>query len=81
MAEHTCTARIEPAEEGGHDVFVPALPGCVTQGETSAEAVAMATSRRSPMWLRVRREGWELNPSGGIPGIVGQVLTAGIHLD
>jgi antitoxin HicB len=42
MAEHTCTVRIEPAEEGGHDVFVPALLGCVTQGETFEEAVAMA---------------------------------------
>jgi predicted RNase H-like HicB family nuclease len=42
MAGHTHTVRIEPAEEGGHDVFVPALPGCVTQGEAFEEAVAMA---------------------------------------
>jgi antitoxin HicB len=42
MKEHTYTVRIEPAEEGGYDVFVPALPGCVTQGETSEEAAAMA---------------------------------------
>jgi antitoxin HicB len=42
MKEHTYTVRIEPAEEGGYDVFVPALPGCVTQGETFEEAVAMA---------------------------------------
>ena len=33
---------IEPAEEGGYVVTVPALPGCVTQGETYDEAVAMA---------------------------------------
>ena len=33
---------IEPAEEGGFVVTVPALPGCVTQGETRDEAVAMA---------------------------------------
>jgi len=32
----------EPAEEGGFVVTVPALPGCVTQGETRDEAVAMA---------------------------------------
>ena len=38
----TYTVRIEPAEEGGYDVHVPALPGCVTQGETYEEAVAMA---------------------------------------
>jgi predicted RNase H-like HicB family nuclease len=30
MAEHTYTIRIEPAEESGYSVFVPALPGCVT---------------------------------------------------
>ena len=33
---------IEPAEEGGFVVTVPALPGCVTQGETRDEAAAMA---------------------------------------
>ena len=38
----TYTARIEPAEEGGYNVFVPALPGGVTQGDTYEEAVAMA---------------------------------------
>ena len=38
----TYTVRIEPAEEGGYDVYVPALPGCVTQGETYEEAVAKA---------------------------------------
>ena len=38
----TYTVRIEPADEGGYDVFVPALPGCVTQGDTYEEAVAMA---------------------------------------
>ena len=29
-------------EEGGYTVTVPALPGCVTQGETIEEAIAMA---------------------------------------
>jgi predicted RNase H-like HicB family nuclease len=39
---YTYTVHIEPAEEGGYVVTVPGLPGCVTQGETYAEAVAMA---------------------------------------
>ena len=30
------------SEEGGYTVTVPALPGCVTQGETLEEAIAMA---------------------------------------
>lgn len=39
---YTCTVRIEPAEEGGYIVTVPALPGCHTQGETYEEALANA---------------------------------------
>lgn len=36
------TALFQPAEEGGYNVFVPTLPGCVTQGETLDEAKLMA---------------------------------------
>lgn len=35
------TAIFEPAEEGGYVVSVPALPGCVTEGDTFEEAVDM----------------------------------------
>jgi antitoxin HicB len=35
------TAIFEPAEEGGYVVSVPALPGCVTEGDTFEEATAM----------------------------------------
>lgn len=35
-------AVFEPALEGGYVVYVPALPGLVTQGETLEEAKAMA---------------------------------------
>lgn len=35
---HTFTVVFEPAEEGGYVVYVPLLPGCVTQGETLEEA-------------------------------------------
>jgi len=31
---------LEPQEEGGYTVYVPTLPGCVSQGETSEEAMA-----------------------------------------
>ncbi|MEK6959891.1 MAG: type II toxin-antitoxin system HicB family antitoxin [Nanoarchaeota archaeon] len=30
---------LEPQEEGGFTVYVPSLPGCVSQGETRAEAL------------------------------------------
>ena len=31
---------LEPSDEGGFTVFVPALPGCVSEGETREEALA-----------------------------------------
>jgi predicted RNase H-like HicB family nuclease len=30
---------LEPQEEGGFTVYVPVLPGCVSQGETEEEAL------------------------------------------
>lgn len=42
MKTYTYTVHLEPAEEGGYTVYVPALPGCVTQGETYSEAIIMA---------------------------------------
>jgi predicted RNase H-like HicB family nuclease len=42
MKTYRYTVHFEPAEEGGYVVTVPALPGCVTQGESYDEAVAMA---------------------------------------
>ena len=36
------TVVFEPAEEGGYVVTVPALPGCVTEGDTLEEARRMA---------------------------------------
>ncbi len=31
---------LEPSEEGGYTVHVPSLPGCISEGETSEEALA-----------------------------------------
>jgi len=43
MNEHRYTIILHPdVEEGGYTVTVPALPGCVTQGETIEEAITMA---------------------------------------
>ncbi|MEH2116877.1 type II toxin-antitoxin system HicB family antitoxin [Nostoc sp.] len=30
---------LEPSDEGGYTVFVPTLPGCISEGETVDEAV------------------------------------------
>jgi predicted RNase H-like HicB family nuclease len=31
---------LEPSEEGGFTAYVPALPGCISEGETEEEALA-----------------------------------------
>lgn len=30
---------LEPSEEGGFTVFVPSLPGCISEGDTMEEAL------------------------------------------
>jgi antitoxin HicB len=40
--EHEYTVILEPQPEGGYTVTVPALPGCITEGDTVEEALAMA---------------------------------------
>ncbi len=43
MSNYRYTIILDPdPDEGGYTVTVPALPGCVTQGETLEEAIAMA---------------------------------------
>jgi predicted RNase H-like HicB family nuclease len=31
---------LEPSEDGGYTVYVPSLPGCLSEGETKTEALA-----------------------------------------
>ena len=40
--QYSFTILLEPQAEGGYTVLVPALPEVVTEGETEAEALAMA---------------------------------------
>lgn len=30
---------LEPSEDGGYTVYVPSLPGCISEGETAQEAL------------------------------------------
>jgi len=50
MKELTYTIVLEPAEEGGFDVSVPALPGCFTQGDSFEDALVMAQDAIA-LWL------------------------------
>lgn len=49
------TAVFEPAEEGGYVVYVPSLPGCVTQGDSFEEALEMVKDAISG-YLEVKKE-------------------------
>lgn len=41
---------LEPAEEGGFGVYVPELPGCLSQGDTEEEALENIKDAIT-MWL------------------------------
>lgn len=30
---------LEPSDEGGYTVYVPSLPGCISEGDTTEEAL------------------------------------------
>ena len=34
------TIILEPSDEGGYTVYVPSLPGCISQGDNAEEALA-----------------------------------------
>lgn len=33
------TIVLEPSDEGGFTVYVPSLPGCISEGDTEEEAI------------------------------------------
>jgi antitoxin HicB len=55
---------LDPQEEGGFTVTVPALPEVVTQGETEAEALTMV-QEAIELALEVRKERGEEIPTPG----------------
>ena len=54
------TVIFEPAEEGGYVATVPALAGCMTQGETFEEAVEMIQDAISGYLAVLKEEGQEI---------------------
>ncbi len=54
------TVIFEPAEEGGYVVSVPALSGCVTQGETFEEATKMIKDAMEGYLAVLKDEGQEI---------------------
>ena len=54
------TVIFEPAEEGGYVVSVPALPGCITEGDTFEEAVYMIKDAMKGYLAVLKKEGLEI---------------------
>lgn len=65
MAKRRFLVYLEPAEEGGYVVTVPALPGCVTQGETREEALEMARDAITAYLVSLAKHGEPLPQGSG----------------
>jgi len=74
-AARTYTIVLEPAEDGGFVVRVPALPEIVTEGDTEAEALAMAKDAIE-LVIESRRERGEPIPDESGQSLVRKVTVA-----
>jgi antitoxin HicB len=74
-ATQTYTVILEPAEEGGFIVHVPALPEVCTEGDTEAEALAMAKDAIE-LVIASRRERGEPIPEEKAEPLVHKVTVA-----
>jgi antitoxin HicB len=74
------TVLIIPGEpdEGGYWVKVPALPGCVTQGETIEEALANAREAIEAYVLSAKERGLLLPEEG--PNTTGLISTVAVEV-
>ncbi len=63
----TYTIVLEPMEEGGYLVHVPALPEVVSCGDTEEEALAMASDAIEMVIASRRERGEEIPTEAGKP--------------
>jgi predicted RNase H-like HicB family nuclease len=56
---------IEPSDEGGYTVSVPALPGCVTEGDTREEALSNVREAIA-LYLEPVEDDAELSPNAEV---------------
>lgn len=64
---------IEPAEEGGFTAYVPALPGCVTEGDTEEETLAYVREAIT-LYVEGLRDQRRPVPPSGIPSGQGRIV-------
>lgn len=55
-------AVFEEAEEGGYTVYVPSLPGCISEGDTFEEAKKNVTEAISAYLESIAKEGEKIIP-------------------
>lgn len=67
------TVIFEPAKEGGYVVSVPALPGCITQGDTFEEALSMIKDAMEG-YLAVLKEQGEVIPQEKTDTVIAKVI-------
>lgn len=69
---YTYSVVLIPAEEGGYTVTVPALPGCITEGDTLEESLSNAKEaiQLTIECLRERGEKIPTEPSPSLTSIV-----------
>jgi predicted RNase H-like HicB family nuclease len=53
---------LEPSDEGGFTVFVPSLPGCISEGDTKAEALANI-QEAIELYLEPVEDDWVYDPT------------------
>lgn len=51
---------LEPSDEGGFTVYVPSLPGCISEGETEQEALANI-QKAIALYLEPVEDDWMLD--------------------
>jgi predicted RNase H-like HicB family nuclease len=56
---------LEPCAEGGFTVYVPSLPGCISQGESRQEALDNI-KEAILAWIEVSREYGDAVPPGDV---------------
>ncbi|HID55533.1 TPA: type II toxin-antitoxin system HicB family antitoxin [Candidatus Poribacteria bacterium] len=56
---------LEPAEEGGYTVYVPSLPGCISEGDTYQEALKNIQEAIEG-WIEVSKEFGDEIPSSDV---------------
>lgn len=56
---------LEPSDEGGYTVYVPSLPGCISEGDTVEEALANI-EEAIELYLEPVDDDWVATEEGGL---------------